>query len=373
MQFDKKPTWLFGRFKKNGKIESRLQANPIYPGVSSLRFILILFIVFNHLGFGQIVDGSFEKIGLRFFFWFTSPILAMLSGWLFFNNIQDDNCFLKTKKRFFTILVPYVLWSVIYILIHLMVKSAYTYLTNSKVWSSPTPTWSWDYILDAFWRVPIVVNFWYLKNILMIIPLNWFFLKMLKMYLVFELFYVALLCCLFLNINLWFSERFIQYYLIGCYLGFHGFSLNGIFLKNMSVTTGLLMLSETLEILIRPVKYANLLNIPIVYLITVFLLGILKKCSDSKVLQLLVKWEENSFFIFAAHAIVASMVGKSLVLLLPKLTFQNPALLSAMLGLQFVLTILLCVILSRFTKLMSRGMWNLLMGGRSNSKTLPVS
>jgi len=100
LQFGKKTTWLFGRFKTNEKIESRLPANLIYPGVSSLRFILILLIVCNHLGFGQVADGSFEKIGLRIWFEFTSPILAMLSGWLFFKNINDDKYFLKTKKTF---------------------------------------------------------------------------------------------------------------------------------------------------------------------------------------------------------------------------------------------------------------------------------
>jgi hypothetical protein len=56
-----------------------------------------------------------------------------------------------------------------------------------------------------------------------------------------------------------------------------------------------------------------------------------------------------------------------LVLLLPKFIFQNPAISSAMLGLQFILTILLCVSLSRFTKLTSCGLWSLLMGGRASS------
>ncbi len=210
-------------------------------------------------------------------------------------------------------------------------------------------------------------NFWYLKNLLLIIPINWIFLQMLKRRLVFKLFSVTVLCCLFLNIDLWFSERFIQYYLIGCYLGFNNFSLNGIFLKNMSVTTGLLFLGVTLEILTRSSKYPNLLNIPVIVLIAMLSLGALKKLSESKYMQSLMRWEKDSFFIFAAHTIIISIVGKSLVLLLPKFIFQNPAISSAMLGLQFILTILLCVSLSRFTKLTSCGLWSLLMGGRASS------
>jgi hypothetical protein len=212
-----------------------------------------------------------------------------------------------------------------------------------------------------------VGNFWYLKNLLLIIPINWIFLQMLKRRLVFKLFSVTVLCCLFLNIDLWFSERFIQYYLIGCYLGFNNFSLNGIFLKNMSVTTGLLFLGVTLEILTRSSKYPNLLNIPVIVLIAMLSLGALKKLSESKYMQSLMRWEKDSFFIFAAHTIIISIVGKSLVLLLPKFIFQNPAISSAMLGLQFILTILLCVSLSRFTKLTSCGLWSLLMGGRASS------
>jgi hypothetical protein len=367
VQFVKKNNWLSGQPKAIEKIESCTNPNPIYPGVSTLRFILILLIVCNHLGFGQVADGGFEKMGLKIWFEFTSPILAMLSGWLFFKNINDDKYFSKTKKRFFTILIPYILWSAIYIFIHFIVKKTYAYLTNSTVWISPTPTWSWNYFLDAFWRAPIVGNFWYLKNLLLIIPFNWIFIKMLKRHLVFELFYVTLLCCLFLNINLWFSERFIQYYLIGCYLGFNNFSLNGIFLKNMSVTTGLLLLGATLEILAKSSKYSHLLKIPVIFLIVMLSLGSLKKFSDSKVMQSLMRWEKDSFFIFAAHTIIISIVGKSLVLLLPKFIFQNPAILSAMLGIQFILTILLCVSLSRFTKLISCGLWSLLMGGRASS------
>ncbi len=367
MQFGKKPTWLFGRFKTNEKIESDPPANLIYPGVSSLRFILILLIVCNHLGFGQVADGGFEKIGFKIWFEFTSPILAMLSGWLFFKNINDDKYFSKTKKRFFTILIPYILWSAIYIFIHFTVKKIYVYLTNSAVWTSSTPSWSWNYILDAFWRSPIVGNFWYLKNLLLIIPLNWIFLQMLKRHLAFELFYVATLYCLFLKINLLLSERFVQYYLIGCYIGFKKFSLNGFFVKNMSVTIGLLFLGATLEILARSSKYSNLLNIPVIFLIAMLSLGILKKLSDSKYMQSLMRWEKDSFFIFGAHSIIVSIVGKSMVLLLPKFSFQNPAILSAMIGLQFILSILICVSLSRFTKLTSCGLWSLLMGGRTSS------
>lgn len=210
-------------------------------------------------------------------------------------------------------------------------------------------------------------NFWYLKNLLLIIPLNFIFLQMLKRRLVFKLFYVTLLSCLFLNIGLWFSERFIQYYLIGCYLGFNKFSLNGIFLKDMSVSTGLLFLGATLEFLTRSSKYSNLLNIPVIFMIAMLSLGILKKLSDSKYMQSLIRWGKDSFFIFAAHTIIISIVGKSLVLLLPKFIFQTPAILSAMLGIQLILTTLLCVSLSRFTKLTSCGLWSLLTGGRASS------
>ncbi len=96
MQFGKKPTWLFGRFKTDEKIESHPPANLIYPGVSSLRFILILLIVCNDFGLGQVADGGFEKMGLKIWFKFTSPTLAMLSGRLFFKNINDDKYFSKT-------------------------------------------------------------------------------------------------------------------------------------------------------------------------------------------------------------------------------------------------------------------------------------
>ncbi len=348
-------------------IENHPHTNPIHPGVSCVRFILILLIVFNHTGFGRVADGGFEKQEPGIWFNFTSPILAILSGWLFFNNIDNDRCFSKTKKRFFTILVPYVLWSVIYVIIHLVLMNVYVYLTGSKIWASPTPTWSLDYLLDAFWRSPIVGNFWYLKNILVIVPFNWVFLRMLNQRLVFEVFYFTVLCCLFLGVDLWFSDRFIPYYLIGCYAGFKKFSLKGVVLKRIPVTMGVLLLFIMLEIWIGKVMHSNIIRIPFILLMAMLGLGVLHEIYNYQTIRSLMRWEEHSFFIFAAHSIVCSVIGKLLILLMPSSFFQNPFVLSAMLGIQFIFTVLICVSLSTFTKYTSRSLWKLLIGGRSSS------
>ncbi len=60
-------------------------------------------------------------MGVKIWFEFTSPILAMLSGWLFFKNINDDKYFLKTKKIFH---YSHTL--------HLMVSYLYIYSLYSK-------------------------------------------------------------------------------------------------------------------------------------------------------------------------------------------------------------------------------------------------
>ncbi len=108
MQFIKKTIGYWDNPRQPKTIETTASfpnTNSIYPGVSSLRFILILFIVCNHLGFGQASVGVFEKMGLKIWFGFTSPILAILSGWLFFKNINDDKYFSKIKTRFWFLVI----------------------------------------------------------------------------------------------------------------------------------------------------------------------------------------------------------------------------------------------------------------------------
>lgn len=78
---------------------------------------------------------------------FAVPLFFIISGFLFFRNIRSmDDARNKLRKRVYTLLIPYLLWNLIYYMIHLLLKpgsgmsinevldAAFTYKYNPAFW-----------------------------------------------------------------------------------------------------------------------------------------------------------------------------------------------------------------------------------------------
>ena len=78
---------------------------------------------------------------------FAVPLFFIISGFLFFRNIKSVNdAVAKLKRRVYTLLIPYLLWNLIYYAIHLLLKpgngismgeiidAAFTYKYNPSFW-----------------------------------------------------------------------------------------------------------------------------------------------------------------------------------------------------------------------------------------------
>lgn len=78
---------------------------------------------------------------------FAVPLFFIISGFLFFRNINSKNdAVAKLKRRVYTLLIPYLLWNLIYYAIHLLLKpgsgisinelldAAFTYKYNPSFW-----------------------------------------------------------------------------------------------------------------------------------------------------------------------------------------------------------------------------------------------
>lgn len=351
---------------KRGSIPKQdIPSKPVrYISLSNLRFFLVLLVVCNHIGFSRFAPSAFEKHGIKIWFEFTSPILAILSGWLFFLNLSEEGFLAKIKNRYNSLIVPYMLWTCIYILIHALGKSVYFYFTGSTLWDSPVPSLTLNYILEAFWAKPVIVNFWYLKNLILIIPINWILFQLLRKPLFFEVFYLIVLCLMFSGVNLVFSDRFIQYYLIGCYLGSKQVGLGGVFFGKLTVMLGILAVGLLLEWFSRSVQYVFLINIPLILIIAIVLLGIFNNTGGNRLGKLLSKWQEHSFFVFCAHSIVLSIVGKLMVLVLPDTLFSNILTFSILVAFQLIFSVSVCVFLSSSAKRFNRRLWSVLIGER---------
>ncbi len=335
-----------------------------FDEISYLRFATILLIVCNHLGFGIFVPNVAENLGFKIWFEFTSPFLAIISGWLFFFNFKSDNFLPKIKSRIYSLLVPYVVWRVFYISVHSVFKYMYLWLGKSPIWLSTTPTFTWDYLVSAFIFQPIVPNFWYLQNLILIIPLNWLILKAIEKPFVFESIYGILLILIYYNVPVFFSDRFVQYYLAGCYLGSKRVSLGLHFVKNKRVVVGLIFLLLLVEFRLRSLTHSRVVNIPVILLLIAAVLELIKRHQGSYLHKLFDRYEPHSFFVFAAHTVVLSMIGKAMMLSLRQPLPDSSAFNWFLIGVQFLATIIGCILLSKVILSINSRLWSIMTGLR---------
>lgn len=134
------------------------------------------------------------------------PLFFFMSGFLFFlcAKFNKGVYFNKIKSRFRTLLIPYLFWNISFITIHYVVS----HLPGISS-SFSGVNYTWEYFTSALWgryseqenmSFPIVYQFWFIRDLMVIViltPLIFYFLKFTKWY---GLLAVGL--CWFLNISI---------------------------------------------------------------------------------------------------------------------------------------------------------------------------
>lgn len=89
--------------------------------IKALSFLSIIFVIYIHAPYieasafpmAKMVQAFVSDFGLAIF---AIPMFYAISGMLFFNGMQKvNNCFLKMKKRVQSLLIPYVIWNLIFV------------------------------------------------------------------------------------------------------------------------------------------------------------------------------------------------------------------------------------------------------------------
>lgn len=117
---------------------------------------------------------------------FAVPTFYMVSGYLFFYKIEAFNHTVyiqKLRKRVRSLLVPYIVWILIYLALSLSFKSLGVLLNDKPVEEL------WEYLRDnvnlhTFWTGPILVPLWFVRDLMVTVlfsPLIYFMVKRLKM------------------------------------------------------------------------------------------------------------------------------------------------------------------------------------------------
>lgn len=291
------------------------------------------------------------------------PFFFLISGFLFFNNVnQLNDCLKKIKKRFFTLFIPYLYWNIILISLCLIL-SIFPQL-RPQLQHTYKLQYSLSWIIEKLTYSPIVGQFWYIRTLFIFILLSPLYFLIFKS----KLFSLSIII---LSIILWdlvdtsiFSTEGICFFLLGGFLAYH----MCLPPKRPCKIWLWLILPQVLIILIHVFSY----KIP-----TYILNYILKICifiqiytnwqfclhmaSNAKVCLFLIEMNRHSFFLYATHSTILS----GLSLYLSKLLPHNPYFSVFAYILCFFSTLFLSLAFSFYLRKSFPKFYSLLTGGRS--------
>nr|WP_314754704.1 acyltransferase family protein [uncultured Prevotella sp.] len=144
--------------------------------ISFLRFPLIVGVIFIHTVFVLPEDlKGYEcfKYMLGCFTAFSVPLFFIISSFLFFYDMKEFDMwkwFIKMKKRVRTLLIPYILWNLFYLLFMLIVQVSFPNIMGGS--RKMIYNYSFLELIDSFWNfggmyhgMPILYSFWFIRNL----------------------------------------------------------------------------------------------------------------------------------------------------------------------------------------------------------------
>jgi hypothetical protein len=295
-------------------------------------FLVVLVVIVHAYNTNQVTEpeGFYRIYGLNGFIQeffcqginrIASPLFFIISGYLFYVNLTGEkkDFVRKVKKRFFTLIVPYLLWSLWGILIYLLLQS----VLPSSISFSRGLIKDYDIgkLMSTFFLDPIPYQLWYVRDLsvfAILSPLVYLLLRNLKVFL--------LLFCLFM----WFYDfdfvifrnQSLFFFVSGAFIS----TLNGDWINHRSswaatIYTLLWILIVLFKTTLIYYGYENLVLLNIIHKISI-VAGILAINNLYNIL--FVNYTEIlktrlfsivtfSFFLFASHEPLETIVKKGLL------------------------------------------------------------
>lgn len=319
--------------------------------ITNLRFPLILGVVLDHASVciptslrgddTASVIFSMLQIVLKI----SVPVFFIISGYLFFRGATsfDKNQYVaKLRSRVHTLLIPYVLWTLI-CLVYLIVKQCPTILHTHSL-DSVRDLFTWQ----IFWMykqgLPLHFSLWYVRDLILLslcTPLIWVLLSK------FRHVGMLLLFALHMLVNIDPSISFpisIFYFSLGCYFAICRVDICRIADK-MKWGIVPMMVLMLFSVLVDNIQLARCAHI--VFAVGYLLLGAFL---TDRYRWTVPQWlTESVFFVYAAHTIAIMMVlNKIFIRLIPNSSMA--VLLFARLFIVGILTTIICVALYHLLK-----------------------
>jgi len=294
-----------------------LTANAKFDVVEVLRFPLIILVLYIHVLPPQILpfepawdmENVFTLIsGLisHHVGQIAVPCFFLFSGYFFFINIKAFNASLyveQLKKRSRTLLMPYLLWNIFFVLVVLLKNFIFGQVGLSKDDMYNDLLIGSTY--DIIWGVPFLFPFWYIRDLLCMIilsPLFYLLFKYTKS--------LGLLLLIIAYIMVWelgvpgLSTTAFMFFGLGAFLGIGKYNMMalGAKYKVAKIIISVLLLSIAIY-LNATIYYEYLIRGFIIFGVVVMLcLGHVLAETDHLKSQL-IKLSPSVFFIYAIHEI----------------------------------------------------------------------
>lgn len=236
------------------------------------------------------------------------PIFILFSGYL--QGCKDYKYTILLRKRFFSLVIPYLLWSLLAILFYQSFKflaSNISFFSNFMT-SKENLSYKWNtmdyfksltyYFNDRPLKNPFVQQFWFIRDLFIYIVISPILKPLIKK--IPMLYFGVLLFLYIFNINIYFtvSTRLFFYYSIGLFFGFKGYSFFDLSDRYSYI--------EYLGLFILFWLSSYFLNFNLDVLLTLVIVLIFLKStslliSNELVYSKLESLSKYSFFIFSIH------------------------------------------------------------------------
>lgn len=300
--------------------------------ISWLRFPLIIAVVFIHLN----PNVDIQLINYKELKWIdlyrliatlcshVIPIIAvpcffMFSGFLYFFKMKEWNktvYLTKTKKRIYTLVIPYILWNMIPIFLNILYKTILGdldgYLATIVDGGVLKVFWNYheaeEYINLLGWKYkvyyPINIPLWFLRDLIVVVilsPLVYYFVRNTK-------YYGVILLGVLYYFRIWvfipgFSIQCLFFFSFGAYFSINKKSFITVFNRNKEIWF-IMMLTSIVLVTYYDNTYMNAVFYPM-FIISgiasvVIIISNLLLNGKVKVNQYLAK---TSFFIYVMHTV----------------------------------------------------------------------
>lgn len=328
--------------------------------IDNLRFILICIIVLNHFNYNLDLS-PFIYSKTLLYNEIPTPALGLISGLLFFNsNLNFEIISKKIIRRIRSLLLPFVLWSFILLFIYNISHVMFFNLNLNSELLTVNEFSRFNLINYLLILLSPQNSLWYLQNLTFIMPFTYglYFLLRKKLFL---FFFLIIIFLFHYKLNIFFSVRFLPFFLLGAYLSFNNYSVLKIKMHIFPLFTLLI----TSFLVNNTYSYDSFLLI-IFHLINVYIFYVLLYNFVEKTkYDFIAKLSGYSFFIYLTHIIINSFITKSYIMFFGDFLLTTKFSFIIINLIFFIISISISVMMAKLLETRFKNLYSILVGKRN--------